>query len=65
MRVREIMEALVGVPGDLEIEIVDADGIAAELLKITVTSSYGSLYGEALIDRKLIADDETVVKDAA
>lgn len=62
MRVREIIEALIGVDGNVELEIVDDDGIAAELTSIKFTQSNGITYGGATIDRKLLADDETAVK---
>lgn len=62
MTVGEIIVALIGVDGNIEIEIVDEDGIAAELTEIKFTPSLGRIYGEGLIDRKMIADDETAVK---
>lgn len=62
MTVQEIINALIGVPGSVGIEIVDADGIAAELIGIKITQSNGTIYAEAAIDRKLLADDETAVE---
>jgi len=59
--VEEIITALIGVPGNLEIEVVDDDGIAAQLTAIKITSYSGILYGEAVIDRKMVADNETAV----
>jgi len=60
--VEEIITALIGVPGNLEIEVVDADGIEAQLTAIKIQSYRGILYGEAVIDRKMVADDETAVR---
>lgn len=62
MTVEQIINALIGVPGTVEIEIVDEDGVAAELIGIKITHSHGGTYGEAAIDRKMLADDETAVK---
>jgi len=59
--VQEIITALIGVPGNVEIEIVDDDGVAAQLTAIKITSYSGILYGEAVIDRKMVADNETAV----
>jgi len=60
--VEEIITALIGVAGNLKIEVVDDDGIAAQLTAIKITSYSGILYGEAVIDRKMVADDETAVR---
>lgn len=60
MTVREIIDALVGVPGDVEVEVCDCDHIASALLSIEVTQSNGVTYAAAFIDRKLVADNEAV-----
>ena len=57
MTVQEIVIALIGIPGRVEVEIVDSDGIAAELLGIKVTQSNGATYVEALIDEKIMLPD--------
>ena len=62
MRVAEIINALIGVPGDIEIEVCDDAGIAAEMLRIEIKQSNGNTYGVAVIDREILADDETAVK---
>ncbi len=62
MTVQEIINALIGVPGKVEVEIVDADGIAANLTAISITQSNGVTYAEGKVDRFLLADDESAEK---
>lgn len=50
MTVRETIEALIGVDPSAEVEICDANGRSASLLRIDVKLSHGGTYVEAITD---------------
>lgn len=52
MTVAEIITRLIGVPGDVELEIVDLDGSAVTFDAIEIQQSHHGTYATAKVDER-------------